>query len=77
MDKAIQTVRCIPRFKQSVEEGIPIQDPISMGEVSYIKDRVDEIHLYAGLSELNADLLKNMREWLQEILDNWPNRPGK
>lgn len=57
--------------------GIPIEDPVYHGQVSYIKDRIDEIHLYAGLSELREDLLESMREWLQEILDNWPNQPNK
>ncbi len=79
MDKAIDKDRVafstdVLRALGVDVEGIPIIDPVSMGEVSYIKNRVDEIHLHAGLSELRPDMLESMREWLQEILDNWPNR---
>lgn len=56
-------------------DAIPVIDPVSMGEVDYIKGKIDHIHFFEGLSELRPDMLESMREWLQEILDNWPNRP--
>lgn len=55
-------------------EGIPMSDPVYHGLVTYIKDRIDEIQ-WKGLSELREDMLEFAREDLQEILDNWPNRP--
>lgn len=75
-DTERQELHCIPGWTQSVEEGIPIQDPVFMGQVDYIKGKIDKIYA-SGLNKLRPDMLESMREWLQEILDSWPNRPEK
>jgi hypothetical protein len=51
---------------------IPLSDPFA--SVSWKADKISEIHVEM-LTELSSDMLESIREWLQEILDAWPNRP--
>lgn len=55
-------------------EDIPMSSPIADGVVGWKKGKIDEIRL-DGLAELDEVPLELMREWLQEILDSWPNIP--
>jgi len=55
-------------------ETIPTQSPVFYGQASWKKGRIDGIHC-DGLADLSEDLLQNVRSWLAQVLDSWPDTP--
>ncbi|MCK5602665.1 hypothetical protein KAR91_12365 [Candidatus Pacearchaeota archaeon] len=56
------------------KQDIPILDPVMGMTTTWVKDKIDGIHV-DDLSKLDDRQLEWARSWLQEILDAWPNRP--
>ena len=53
-----------------------LDDPICSAVVSWRHGKVNGIWV-DGVAGLSEDMVESVREWLREILDNWPNRPGE
>ena len=51
---------------------VSLSDPVF--STDWIEGKIDGIHA-GGLASRSGWMLERIRAWLQEILDNWPNRP--